>query len=372
MFDRTLQGKLKWVGALIAVVGLMLLILGALGLIGGEAKVAPGNTASNSDTLPADAKTLRIAKQPADNSQSWPGSVQSRTVTKIAPKITARILSIAVHSGDKVKKGEVIAQLDQRQIQASLSQAEAALVAAKTTAAQAQRDAQRSQTLFAHEATTRANHEAALAQAQITQAAVSQAADNVTQIRVGLGDTTLVAPFDGIISERLKEPGDMSMPGDPLVTLLKPEDLRIEAAIPSDCAKRIQLGMIVNVRLEALATNLQAKVDEIVPQVDRQTGTQLLKAAIPKTPGLQPGQFAWLELSCTTQQSAIFIPVSAVLQFGQLQAVKVVTEDHKSYTRHIRTGKRQSEQVEVLSGLREGETILIDSSRYAATAIKGK
>lgn len=371
MSDHNQQGKFKWVIALAAILGLLLLILSALGLIGGEAKVAPGNSASMGEALPADAKTLRIGKQLADNSQSWPGSVQSRTTTKIAPKITARILSIAVHSGDKVKKGAVIAQLDQRQIQASLSQAEAALNAAKTTAAQAQRDAQRSQTLFEHEATTHANHEAAMAQAQITRAAVNQAADNVAQIRIGLADATLMAPFDGIISERLKEPGDMSMPGDPLVTLLKPEDLRIEAAIPSDCAKRIKLGLSLNARIEALAATLPVKVDEIVPQVDRQTGTQLLKAALPKTAGLQPGQFAWLELSCTAQQSAVFIPVSAILQYGQLQAVKVVTEDRKIYTRHIRTGKQQGEQVEVLSGLKEGETILVDGHSAANTGIKG-
>jgi RND family efflux transporter MFP subunit len=365
------MGKVNVLGALAAIFALLWLILSALGLIGAEQKIVPGNTEIRRSSLPANLKTMQVAKQRADNQQSWPGTVQSRTVTKIAPKITARIVTIAVNNGDKVKKGTVIAQLDQRQIHASLNEAEAALNAAKATAAQAQREAQRSQTLYAHEATTRATHEATLAQAQITQAAVAQAANNVEQIRVGLGDATLQAPFDGMIAERLKEPGDMGMPGDPLVTLLKPDDLRLEAAIPSECAKRFKLGLSVQVRIDALALTLAATVDEIVPQVDRQTGTQLLKASLPLTAGLQPGQFAWLDLSCTDQQSALFIPLSAVLQYGQLEAVKVVS-DQQIYTRHIRTGKQQGEQVEVLSGLREGETIVVNSTTPVAAGIEGQ
>jgi RND family efflux transporter MFP subunit len=365
-----LYGTLKWLGAFIAVFGLLLLISMTLGLVGGEHKVLPGKTAS-SNPLTSDVKTFVVGKQFTDNRQSWPGVVQSRILTKIAPKITARILNINVHNGDRVKKGAVIAQLDQRQIQASLNQAIAALNATKVTAAQAQRDAQRSQTLFSHEAATRASHEVALAQAQIAQAAVNQAADNVEQIQVGRSDATLLAPFDGIIVERLKEPGDMAMPGDPLVILLKPDDLRLEASIPSDCAKQIKRGLEVTVRVEALASNLLASVDEIVPQVDRQTGTQVIKAALPTPLGLQPGQFAWLELACTAQQSALFIPASAVLQYGQLEAVKVVTAN-QVYTRHIRTGKQQGEQVEVLSGLREGETILSNSASQAENGMTGK
>ena len=361
----------KVLGALGAIVALLLLILAALGLMGGEHKVTPGNTATAEKTLPANATVLRVEKQRADNSQSWPGVVQSRTITNISPKITARILSITVNNGDKIKKGAIIAQLDQRQINASLNAANAALNAAKTSAAQAQRDAQRSQTLYAHEATTRASHEAALAQAQIAQAAVKQAADNVEQIRVGLGENTLIAPFDGIVAERLKEPGDMGMPGDPVLTMLKPDDLRIEVAIPSDCAKRIKPGLTVAVRIDALATRLSAKVDEIVPQVDRQTGMQLLKAALPATPSLQPGQFAWLELSCTEQQAAVFIPARAVIHYGQLEAVNVVI-NKQFFTRHIRTGKQQGEQVEVLSGLREGETIMLSRDNQVDAGITGQ
>jgi multidrug efflux pump subunit AcrA (membrane-fusion protein) len=102
---------------------------------------------------------------------------------------------------------------------------------------------------------------------------------------------------------------------------------------------------------------VKAAVDEIAPEIDPQTRTQDIKVKLPKIEGLQQGQFGWLELACGAEQQALMIPATAVVHYGQLQAVKVV-EGQRLTTRHIRTGKKYAEQVEVLSGLHEGETIL--------------
>lgn len=352
--------KLKGLQSVAAVILLLVVILYALGLIGGAQKIAPGTTPKPARALPLGAQLVQAVKQTSDAKQTWPGVVQSRTLTKIAPKMTARILSVKVNSGDRVKKGAVIAQLDEREINARLNEANAALNAALADAAQAQADARRSRDLYAKEATTRASHDAVMARAKTAQAGVAQALSRMEEIRVSGGENTLYAPFDGIIAERLKEPGDMGMPGDPIVILFKSDDLRLEAGIPSDCIKYIKPGLLVKVRIDALDKSLSAKVDEIMPGADPQTGMQIVKAALPLTAGLEPGQFAWLEQSCAVQQAELMIPVRAVLRFGQLEAVKVV-QGEEVYTRHIRTGKQQGDRVAVLSGLREGETIISNS-----------
>jgi multidrug efflux pump subunit AcrA (membrane-fusion protein) len=115
--------------------------------------------------------------------------------------------------------------------------------------------------------------------------------------------------------------------------------------------------MAVNVRFDAFQQAVSATVDEITPEIDPQTRTQDIKVKLPKIEGLQHGQFGWLELSCDLQQQVIMITASAVIHYGQLEAVKVV-DGQKLTTRHIRTGKSYGDQVEVLSGLHEGETIL--------------
>ncbi len=118
--------------------------------------------------------------------------------------------------------------------------------------------------------------------------------------------------------------------------------------------------MLVKVRIDALGKSLSANMDEIMPGADPQTGMQIVKAALPVTAGLEPGQFGWLEQSCAVQQVELMIPTQAVLRFGQLEAV-IVVHGEDVYTRHIRTGKQQGDRIAVLSGLREGETIISNS-----------
>lgn len=360
MTDFQLTGKSKWLIPTAAIFGLLLLILYVLGLIGGGEKITPGTTPLAAKPVPANAQTLVVSKQTVQTSQLWPGVVQSRILAKIAPKLTARIISVNVKSGDRVKKGDILARLDEREMLSSHQEASAALSAAQAIAAQAQADAGRSQALYAKDAETLANHDAAQAKARSSQARVRQAASAVEQVRVHLGENTLQAPFDAIVSERLKEVGDMGVSGEPVFVLLKPDDLRLEVALPGRCAGRLKLGQVVQVRIETPPSTYAASIDEMLPEVDRQTGTQLFKIALPETAALHHGQFAWLEQSCDDSEPIILIPKSAVLQYGQLEAVRIVA-DHQVYTRHIRTGKRQGDNVEVLSGLREGETILIDN-----------
>jgi RND family efflux transporter MFP subunit len=360
MTDHNPAMKNKWLIPAAAILGLFLVILYALGLIGAGDKVEPGTQEIAAKPVPANAQTLVVGQSKTDDVQFWPGTVRSRIVANISPKYTARITSIEVNAGDSVKKGQVLARLDEREATASLNEAKARLAAARAQAAQAIADEKRTRFLYEKQAATRETYDAAIARSRAAQANVRQAASALEQLRVSLGENTLHAPFNGIISKRLKDPGDMGLIGEPIVILQKPEDLRLEVAIPNFCASRIRTGMEVDVRIDALDKHLTAKIDEITPQIDIETRTQLVKAALPKTEGLHPGLLAWLLLNCTEEHHAILIPVSAVRHYGQLEAVTIVKDNH-IYTRHIRTGKQYGDQIEVLSGLRDGETILINS-----------
>jgi RND family efflux transporter MFP subunit len=347
----------KWLIPIGAITALLLVILFALGILGGESKIEPGNTAAIEPSLPSGAQMLKVSKQTANNVLSWQGVVRSRIEAKIAPKLNARIVEITVYPGNKVKKGDIIVRLDGRDLQAAYNAAGAALTAAQAQATQANAEQKRYTNLYDKQAATRQNYDAVLAQAQVARALVKQAENTALQSKVMLNENVLYAPFDGVVGERLQEPGDMGLPNQPIVTLHKPEDLRLEAAIASHCVASIKLGMEVKVRFDTLLQILPATVDEITPEIDPQTRSQKIKVSLPKLEGLQQGQFGWLELGCTVEQQALLVPVSAIIYYGQLQAVKVVDGQHL-ITRHVRTGKRYGEQVEVLSGLHEGETIL--------------
>ena len=352
----------KWLIPVAAISALLLVILFALGILGGDKKTAPGNTAASGQALPSGAKTLKISTQSAANLLSWQGSVRSRLAVKIAPKLNARIIEIPVHPGDHLKKGEVIARLDDRDLLAAYHAANAAHSAAQAQAMHAKSEENRIIDLYNKQAATRQNYDAVLAQAKSAQAMANQAASSAQQSKVMLGENVLYAPFDGVVGERLQEPGDMGMPNQPIITFLKPDDLRLDVAIADRCATMVKLGMTVNVRIDALQQTLTGKVDEITPEIDPQTRSQQLKVSLPKVAGLQQGQFGWLDLACQAEQSTLLIPASAIVHYGQLQAVRVV-EDGLLHTRHLRTGKQYGEQLEVLSGLHQGETILVEGGK---------
>ena len=350
----------KWLIPAIAIGGLLLVILFALGILGGESKTEPGNTPLSGQALPANAQTLKVGKQSAEHALSWQGTVRSRLAVKIAPKLNARILEIPVHPGDRVKKGQIIARLDDRDLRAASAAASAGQAAAQAQAAQAGAEEKRVIDLYNKQAATRQNYDTVLAQAQAARAMARQAASGAQQSQVMLGENVLYAPFDGVVGERFQEPGDMGMPNQPIVSFHQPDDLRLEAAIASHCAAQVKRGMNVKVLIDATHQALTGTVDEIAPEIDPQTRTQQIKIKLPPSAGLQHGQFGWLELGCQAeQQQSLLIPAAAVLHYGQLQAVRLV-EAGQLHTRHIRTGKRYGEQVEVLSGLDDGETILLD------------
>lgn len=343
-----------------AISGLILVILFALGVLGGDKKTETGNTELKGQALPSNAKTLKVTSQAEANVLSWQGTIRSRLAVKIAPKLNARIVELPVHPGDRLKKGEVVAQLDDGELRAAYNAANAAHSAAQAQATQAKSEERRYTDLYAKQAVTRQNYDAVLAQAQSAQALAKQAADTAQQSKVLLGENVLYAPFDGVVGERLQEPGDMAMPNQPIVTFLKPDDLRLEVAIADKCSAQLKLGMTVKIRIDAIGQTLSGTVDEISPEIDPQTRSQQFKIRLPNVNGLQQGQFANLELGCQAEQQTIVIPKSSIVHYGQLQAVRVV-DGQRVHIRHIRTGKDDGKQVQVLSGLHEGDTILLES-----------
>ena len=363
--DHPVSRTSQWLIPIAAIGALILVILFALGVLGGDQKTEPGNTEFKGQALPKNAKTLKVSNQSEANPLSWQGTVRSRLEVKIAPKLSARIVEVTAHPGNQLKKGEVVARLDDRDLRAAYHAANAAYSAAKAQAAQAMSEEERISSLYNKQAATRQNYDAVLAQSRAAQALANQAADTAQQSKVMLGENVLYAPFDGVVGERFQEPGDMGMPNQPILTFLKPDDLRLDVAITDRCSSAVKLGMTVSVRIDAIQQTLAGVVlagvvDEISPEIDPQTRSQQLKVRLPIVNGLQHGQFAWLELACQAGQQAILIPKSAIIHYGQLEAVRVI-EGQWSHIRHIRTGKEYGNQVQVLSGLHEGDSILIDA-----------
>lgn len=347
----------KPVIAIASISGLLLVIMIALGLIGGEDTIEPGLSSHSGQALPANSQLFTLTAQISQDGVNWQGSVRSRQAVKILPRLNARILEMAVHPGDQLKKGQMIARLDDRDLRAAHNAAVAAQQAANAEAERASSDEKRISDLYQQQAATRQNYELALANAQAARAHAKQAASTAVQSQVIVNENIIIAPFDGTVGERFQDPGDMASPAQALVSFYQPDDLRLEASIAGQCLAQVQIGQQVPVRIEGISETITGTLDEIAPDLDPISHSRLLKIKLPLNPQIQHGQFGWLQLGCQAQHSSLYIPASAVVHYGQLETVKVVTND-RVQSRHVRTGKAQGDQVEVLSGLHAGETII--------------
>ncbi len=346
----------KFIYLALSLLGLVLILLYMLGIIGTD-KIPPGNTLPTKTDLTKTTQTALVQRKILDDSFSWPGTVKSSSEINISPRITARILEIKVKSGDLVRKGDIIARLDPSSQRSHERSARAALVAAKAQAQKAAADAKRIKKLYAQEAATKETYDHTMAQYRIAQAQVEAANSALKESKINYQDTILKAPFDGTIIQRLKQPGDMALAGTPIVAMHNSAALRLEAAVPTSCARYIHLGDQVPVKIETLTQHFKAEINEIVPEVDPQTRTILIKASLPIINGLQPGLFGWLEQTCS-QHKGLVIPVTALRKIGQLNIVKVIV-NQRVQTRQVRIGKHYGQQIEIQSGLNEGETVII-------------
>ncbi len=341
--------------SLLGIAGLILLLLILQGTLKGG-KVAPGTLPLPAQESKAAASTVAVLRHEMDDVLEWPGTIRSGREVQVAPKLLARIKELKVDIGTRVAAGEILAVLDDRDLNARLEQSKSALSAAEAQATQSDADYRRIKGLFEKEAATQRDLEGIQARSTAARSQVEQARHAVTESEVMLSESVLRAPIEGVVTGKGGQVGDTAIPGKPLVTLQDIHHLRLEAQVPEDCARKVTLGMEVRVRIDALGREGIARIEEIAPTADPESRTVLLKARLATGEGPRVGMFGRLLLPCGTK-TALLIPASAVLRSGQLEMVRVL-EGGEAQIRHIRAGKLYGDRIEVLSGLREGEKIL--------------
>ena len=343
------------VAGVISLVGLVLLLLWMQGVIG-SGKIQPGLLA---EEMPPSKlfETLSVERRPVGGFREIVGTVSSKKTVSLSSKIAARILSIGPRSGDRVREGETLAVLDNRELSARLAQAEAELQAAAAQRANAAADYERSVRLLKAGVISEQAYEQAESVKLSADARVSAGLERVREAKLQLGEATLVSPLNGVVVERAAEPGDLATPGKPLLQLEDPAQIRLEAAVPEADVQALSIGETLPIRVDSLQLDLTGKIEEIVPVADPTNRSFLIRLTLPLKPGLKSGMFGRLRLP-KSQESLLLIPRKAVRQVGQVETVRIL-EDGKVRVRQIQSGRAYGEEVEVLSGLSEGARLIV-------------
>jgi RND family efflux transporter MFP subunit len=285
------------------------------------------------------------------------GSVQPRVPVEAASRVAARVIAVKVRAGDRVAPGQVLVALDASELRNQVAQAQGELAAAQAELRRATADEQRFAALFARGSVTAREHDAAEAAYRSAAARAAQARAAVASARAGLEYATVRSPVGGIIVERLVEPGDMAMPGKPLLRLYDENALRVELEVPEDLARNLDTGTPLTVRVDAIGATYRTQVDEIVPATDPSSRSFLVRASLPSGRHLRPGMFARATLEVGSEK-ILTVPRAALEHVGQLEAVRVYSKG-RVQTRMVSLGRSFDDRIEVLAGLRKDERVLL-------------
>lgn len=311
---------------------------------------APPEAEPGASAPPAlDARVVAVRSLPVPIRVEATGQVAARSRATLSGQLRAMIEAVPAHEGQAVKKGEVLVRLDQRDVRAALARAEAEVENAAAHLARMER-------LFQEESVARQELDNARRAAKVAEAG-RQAA--LTQH----SHTILTAPFEGVVTEKKVEVGELASPGQPLVTVEDSRRLRLEATVAEGDVKAVTPGTTLPVTVDALdAERLQGTVAQVLPTGDPATHTFLVKVDLPPTPGLKSGMFGRLRLD-KGEQPTLVVPATAVVERGQLTGVFTVGPDLVSRLRWITVGRRLNGDIEVLSGVNAGERVLLTGAQ---------
>ena len=312
---------------------LPLLLLAACGRHETPPSAAPALPTATVHTLPAGYENHAATEEVV-------GTVRSKQRAVVEAKVSGRVLEYTATPGAVVQRGELLARLEVQEIQAKVDQARALLD-------QARREYDRQKQLITSNATTRQEYETAEARVKITTA-------GLTEAETMLGYASVTAPFDGVVTRKLADVGDLAMPGKPLLEIEAPGSLRFEADLPEAILDRVQLGAKLPVRLNQIVVGT---VSEISPIADPVSRTFRVKLDLPPVDGLRTGQFGRVSVP-VAETRLLLVPREAVLKRGQMEIVFVV-RDGRASLRLVKTSKALDGRVEVLSGLEEGDSVVV-------------
>ncbi len=350
----------KWLLPAAAILALIVLWIALRALWSG--RIEPGLLQPRVDQLP-NAPLGEVLMQQLPVRYELIGSVQSRVPMMAASRVAARVVEIKVRAGDRVRTGQLIIRLDASDLNAQTAQAQAELAAAQAELARAAADHKRFSALFARGSVTASERDTAQAAWRGATAKVAQAQAAVAAARAGSEYATVRSPVDGIVVERLVEPGDMAMPGKPLVRLYDENALRVELMVPEELARQIGAATPLEVRVGATGGVYRTLVSEIVPAADPASRSFVVRAPLPRGQHLQPGMFARATFSAGSQ-ATLTLPRAAVKDVGQLHTVRVVN-GRMIQTRMVSLGRSFGDRIEVLAGLYPGERVVLDGRETA-------
>jgi len=277
------------------------------------------------------------------------GTLKANEAVDLTASVTETVVDIGFSDGQRVKKGTVLVKM-------TGAEEDALLTEARATAKEAGLQYDRAKQLAGRGASSVSSLDEARRVWQTAQARLSA-------IESRIADLVISAPFDGVVGLRNISVGALVRPGDLITTIDDDSVMKLDFSIPSSFLASVSPGTKVTARSRAFEERaFEGEIQSLSSRVDPVTRTIMVRALLPNPDKLlKPGLLMTVELSSNPRQ-AILIPEGAILPVGDKAFVMVVDEGHTARRREVQTGGRREGKVEIVSGIKSGQTVITDGA----------
>jgi RND family efflux transporter MFP subunit len=341
------------------------LVLLGLGLLSGCERGGAAPPEERAPVVLGPEDVVRVEPRELSNGPVLSGTLQARRAATMRAEVSGAVLEMAVEQGQQVKKGQLLARIEDVSLKDQHLAARTAVQVARNAVQMARADEARHRKLADVGVITWRDFERAQLARRQAEAQLSEAQARLALMGQQVGRTRVRAPFDGVVSERLASAGDVVQPGAPLYTVVDPTSLRLEASVPAAQLDRLKPGTPVDFSVSGYGErSFQGRIERINPAVDPATGQVRLYVTLPNTEqSLLTGLSAEGRVA-SLQREVPAVPVSAVdtraeppvllrVKDGQLERVPVT----------LGMTDEVAQLVELRSGVQAGDVVLRGSAR---------
>jgi len=302
------------------------------------------------------------------------GNLIGATTVDVVPRTAGRVVSVNVKLGDRVSRGQLIAKIEDQEINEQVKQAEASHQVAQATIRQrdadlkfAQINLERSQNLFQRQLLPRqslddaeARQSSAAAQLDLARAQFSQASARLEELRIAQGNTNIVSPVNGFVAKRNVDPGAWASPQTPVVSVVDISSVRLVANVVERDLRLVNAGDPALVEVDAFpGESFKGSIARVAPVLDPATRTAEIEIEVPNsTFRLKPGMYARMTVTIDSRSGATLVPKVAVVDYEGKRGVFTMTGDNKAKFVPLEIGIEDPAQVEARNGVTIGDTVV--------------
>lgn len=314
---------------------------------------------SSAPATPVGFETIAVAPRTSARERSWDGVVEAVNQATLSAQTRGRVLELPFDVNDYVEAGEVVVRFTDVEQVSAQRRASASLSAAQADYTEAESAFRRTEELVAQQLLARATLDQARARRDAARAALESARAGVSEAGEQVDYTVIRAPYPGILTQRHVEVGESVQPGQPLVSGLSLQQLRVNVEVPQSDVAALREHASATVILPD-GQRLAAEQVIVFPYADPGTHSFKVRVELPEAEtGLQPGMTVKVAFK-TGEARHLWVPATALVTRGEVTAVYVVDADDRVQLRQVRLGHRRDAEVEVLAGLSDGDRIAAD------------